>query len=601
MQIRVKKVLSPSLAALASLLILAACAANPPKEPDANPSPAIEQKVELKEPDPANAEALYDYAAALERNGDEAKALSYYLQATQVNPDYVKAHVALAQLYVKFNRMDEARVAYENILRLDRDNPFVAQYKEARLKYYSALNIAQNDEYDKALKLLAQAPRNTPLDREIEEIESKWKQNLQASSNQKAADDIIQQASLLAYKGQYTQAIELIKTAPDSGNNDKVLAKIAQWEKALQDRSSVQPIGPDGTTPPAANTATSGPTKYVASDNVNVRQSPYLYAQSLSVANRGTPVEILQDKAYESDGYRWTKIKTRDGQIGWVADSFLVTNLSAAPTQQTPLPSTPQQTATATDSGQSYGQRTINGDQVNVRSLPSLNGTLVTRAARGTDVTLLSSGAVAADGYNWYKVRLPDNQVGWVASGFLGTARLVAPPSVNGSSTPATTSTPKSPSPAANATSNYRYISGSGINMRSSASTSASIVSTLNQGDRVALTSSKVVKAGGYNWVSIATSDGKRGWVATNFLNTAAPKSAPAAPAAASTSRIVRGSDVNIRVEANTGAKIILVAQEGTRVTLMSSKLVTQGGHTWAKVRLSNGQLGWVVADYLGR
>jgi tetratricopeptide (TPR) repeat protein len=595
-----KNVLSPSLAALASLLILAACAANPPKEPDANPSPAAEQKVELKEPDPANAEALYDYAAALERNGDEAKALSYYLQATQVNPDYVKAHIALAQLYVKFNRMDEARVAYENILRLDRDNPFVAQYKEARLKYYSALNIAQNDEYDKALKLLAQAPRNTPLDREIEEIETKWKQNLQASSNQKAADDIIQQASLLAYKGQYTQAIELIKTAPDSANNDKVLAKIAQWEKALQERSSVQPIGPNGTTPPVATS--SGPTKYVVSDNVNVRQSPYLYAQSLSVANRGTSVEILQDKAYESDGYRWTKVKTRDGQIGWVADSFLANSLTTAPaTSAPPLPTTPQQTP-STDNGQDYGKRTINGDQVNVRSTPSLNGTLVTRAARGTDVTLLSSGATSADGYSWYKIRLPDNQVGWVASTFLGTARLVAPPPVAGSSTPTTSSTPKAPSTPATAStqSSYRYISGSGINVRSSASTSGSIITTVNQGDRVLLTSSKVVKAGGYNWVSIMTPDGKRGWIATNFLSTGAPKSAPAATAA-STSRIVRGSDVNIRAEANTGAKIILVAQEGTRVTLMSSKLVQQGGHTWAKVRLSNGQLGWVVADYLGR
>jgi uncharacterized protein YgiM (DUF1202 family) len=195
---------------------------------------------------------------------------------------------------------------------------------------------------------------------------------------------------------------------------------------------------------------------------------------------------------------------------------------------------------------------------------------------------------------------LPDNQVGWVASNFLGAARLVAPPPVASSSTPAAKPASSATATSSNTQSSYRYISGSGINVRSAASTGSGTVATVNQGDRVLLTSSKVVKAGGYSWVSIMTSEGKRGWIATNFLSTGAPKSAPAATAA-STSRIVRGSDVNIRAEANTSAKIILVAQEGTRVTLMSSKLVTQGGYTWAKVRLSNGQLGWVVASYLGR
>ncbi|HEY9840783.1 MAG TPA: CDC27 family protein, partial [Candidatus Obscuribacterales bacterium] len=264
-------------------LQLAGCPAKPKPEPD--PKASASPVAELKQPSPDNADELYAYAVQLEEQGKDQDAMGFYLQATQVNPEHLKAHIALAQLYTKFGRKEEARVAFENVLRLDRNHPFVAQYKEARLKYYSAQNIAQNEEYDKALKLLGEAPHGTPMDDEIAAKQKEWQSLLQSGSDVRRSQEVVEQASLLAYQGKYQQAIDLIKTAPDAGSNATIADKLTQWQKALQS----QPL-PEASVKPSTG---SHKMQFVQGDDVNLRQSPYLYAESLGTLKHGTQVEVL--------------------------------------------------------------------------------------------------------------------------------------------------------------------------------------------------------------------------------------------------------------------------------------------------------------------
>lgn len=576
---------------LSSLALLSACASNPPKE---NPEPQASSSssgVSTSLPDaPAsdNAEALYTYAQGLEAKGQEQEAIGFYLQATQVDPELLKAHLALAQLYTKFARAEEAKIAYENVLRLDRTHPFVSQYKEARLKFYSAMNIAQNEEYEKALKLISEAPRSTPLDAEIEVMEKKWKGLIQGSTSAKASQDMIEQASLLAYQGKYQEAITLIETAPDASDNSAIQEKVSQWKQALGDRKTP---GPQITPPPIGK----GNQRFVIGEKVNLRQSPYLYSESLANLNHGSSVELLLDKGYEADGYQWSKVRTPDGKVGWVAANLLNTSLSQVKSPPANLPTSPSNN-TSSNSSQTFGTRYIKSSNVNIRRSPSVNGTLVTQGMLNAPVILLSQRSIEADGYQWSKIRLEDGQTGWIANDFLmaskTTSRVIAP----GASVPAPRASVPAPKPVASKT-RYAYITGTGINLRSAPSTDGKIVSQVSRPSRVVMLNDAPVKAGGYVWQHIQVSDGTKGWLVTQFLGSSAPSAAPAAPAYAH----IKGNHVNIRKEPSLSAGLLIQADEGTAVTLLTTSATKKEGYSWYKVRLADGRVGWVASDFLSK
>ncbi len=570
------------LLALCSSLMLASCAATQPKEvPEEKPE--VSTSTPLTPPATDDPDALFAYALALEGQGKEQEAIAYYLQATQVKPEFLKAHIALAQLYTKYNRNEEAKVAYENVLRLDRNHPFVALYKEARLKYYSASNIAQNEEYAKALKLLSEAPKNTPLDAEIAAKAALWEAELKSSSQKDTQRDVIEAASLLAYQGKYNDAIAKIRTAPDA-DDDNVKRKIAQWEEALSKGGNTATAT---AAPPEVSTDKN--LRYIIGDKVNLRQSPYLYAESLEVLNNNSPVELLLDKGYEADGYQWSKVRSKGGKVGWVAANLLKGSLAQVTTNATPLPTRPQQVEDTSDSNETYGTRYVSGDMVNVRRSPSLNGTLVSRARQGSPVILLSARDLSADGYNWRKIRLSDGQVGWIASDFLG-AQPVAKPA---SSTPATT-----PTTAAAPKVRYAYVTGTGVNVRSGPSTDASVVTQLSAPEKVVMANVAPVKKDGYVWQQISFS-GKTAWIVTQFLG-AKPTTSNGSSTAAAT-RHIRGDQVNIRKAAGVGEALLTRLSEGSEVVLLSTTPVKKDGYSWYKIRTAKGEIGWVAGDFLGR
>lgn len=567
------------LLALCSALILGSCAATQPKEtPEEKPAEAS-ASTSLTPPAADDADALFAYALALEGQGKEQEAIAYYLQATQVKPEFLKAHIALAQLYTKYNRNEEAKVAYENVLRLDRNHPFVALYKEARLKYYSASNIAQNEEYAKALKLLSEAPKNTPLDAEIAAKAALWEAELKNASQKDTQRDVVEAASLLAYQGKYSEAIAKIRTAPD-GDDDNVKRKIAQWEEALSK-------GKNTTTSVPTEVSTDKNVRYIIGDKVNLRQSPYLYAESLEVLNNNSQVELLLDKGYEADGYQWSKVRSKGGKVGWVAANLLKGSLAQVTTAPTPLPTSPQQLEDTSDSSQTYGTRYVSGDMVNVRRSPSLNGTLVSRARQGSPVILLSARDLNADGYNWRKIRLSDGQIGWIASDFLGGQPVAQTPAVK----PTTSTTATAPKV------RYAYITGTGVNVRSSPSTDASVVTQLSAPEKVVMSNVAPVKKDGYVWQQISFS-GKTAWVVTQFLG-AKPTTASSTTAAAT--RHIRGDNVNIRKAAGLNEALLTQLSEGSEVVLLTTSPLKKDGYNWYKIRTAKGEIGWIAGDFLGR
>jgi uncharacterized protein YgiM (DUF1202 family) len=139
----------------------------------------------------------------------------------------------------------------------------------------------------------------------------------------------------------------------------------------------------------------------VASDDLNLRDAPALSGGVLAALPIGMRLTLL-DGPTAADGYNWYHVQI-PGQAdqGWVAGEFLVPSPGVSATFE-------------------IGEAVvINAEGLNLRSEPSLGGTVVAQLPLGKEA-VITGGPLPADGYWWYQITLtgthPD---GWVAADFL--------------------------------------------------------------------------------------------------------------------------------------------------------------------------------------
>lgn len=142
----------------------------------------------------------------------------------------------------------------------------------------------------------------------------------------------------------------------------------------------------------------SGPKMFIKGTGVNMRSEPSTSAATVSTLSKGDEVQIVSSETQEANGYTWQKVQTTSMQTGWVASSFL---RQEAPSQISTL-----------------NTKMVNGDQVSLRSEPSVKGELINRLAQNTEVKVVSEKAVTADGYLWTKIESAQGN-GWIADKFL--------------------------------------------------------------------------------------------------------------------------------------------------------------------------------------
>lgn len=68
---------------------------------------------------------------------------------------------------------------------------------------------------------------------------------------------------------------------------------------------------------------------------------------------------------------------------------------------------------------------TTDGDRLNMRDRPGLSSNVIARVEHGVRVVIIS-GPIAMDGFTWWEVRLPTNQIGWVVERAEGVQTLVS-------------------------------------------------------------------------------------------------------------------------------------------------------------------------------
>jgi uncharacterized protein YgiM (DUF1202 family) len=258
-----------------------------------------------------------------------------------------------------------------------------------------------------------------------------------------------------------------------------------------------------------------------------------------------------------------------------------------APTEAAPANDTTVDSASTGDSESvapaDTGDVFVAGDQVevaegplNLRSSAGTTATSVGSLAVGTPLTIVS-GPTAASGYNWYQVKTPSGQTGWV----IVDALQIVPDAGQ-----------------TFAVGDQVVVFDGPVNLRASAGTSANVVQSLPQETLLTIAGGPT-SSGGYVWYQVQTADPVSGWVAADFLQAVDTPPPPTDGGQTTGGRAtVIDGPVNLRSAAGTGNAVVTVLQTGDTVDITGGPS-SADGYTWYAVKTSTGSTGWVASDFL--
>ncbi|MEH7145840.1 N-acetylmuramoyl-L-alanine amidase [Priestia megaterium] len=192
----------------------------------------------------------------------------------------------------------------------------------------------------------------------------------------------------------------------------------------------------------------------------------------------------------------------------------------------------------------------VTATSLNVRATPSTSGAVVGKITKGNTVNIVDESK------GWAKITYNGKEA-WISSQYINKTQ--------------TTSTPT-----ANSTSKSAVVNASSLNVRSSASTSASVVINLPRNSKVT-----VLKESG-SWSQIKTASGQTGWVASQYLKADSGQSSQPAQSI----QITKAS--NLRSQPNLSAGIIRVAKAGERFKKVNET------NDWVQIQYSGSQTAWV-------
>ncbi|MFD4929679.1 SH3 domain-containing protein [Peribacillus butanolivorans] len=300
-------------------------------------------------------------------------------------------------------------------------------------------------------------------------------------------------------------------------------------------------------------------TKYVnvSSGTLNMRKSGTESASIVAKLSRGTQVTVYS----ESNG--WAKIKA-DGKDGYVSTKYLST--TKPETESTP--SIPEKTTTK--------YVNVSSGTLNMRNKPSEDASIIVKLAKGVEVEVIS------ESNGWSKIKAYGGE-GYVSTQYLSTTK---PGSI-----------PESPDPDPDdeETTVVKYVKvvdGSNLNMRSSASTSASIIAKLVNNTAVTVYSES-------NGWSRITANGKTGYVSSQYLSAKAPES----PGNSNGTIIRLDKEYNLTMDKMVEIQMAVNGQTDKKyktyiredgLTLINSTKGTVKGTSW-RVRGGAGSNYWVV------
>jgi len=316
---------------------------------------------------------------------------------------------------------------------------------------------------------------------------------------------------------------------------------VSSYLKSTSSSSGGGSAASTGCATPAKVTSASG-TAVVTVRQLNARQAP---TTSCSVGVR----TLTQGQKYTRTGTYgvWWRLKVGSATMWAHSDYLALEKPSSSGSSGSSDSSSKPQTAKTTAA-------------LNLRSSASLSAKVVTVIPKGKTVTVTKTSG------KWSSVKY-GSKTGWVANAYLTGFKTSAPTS-SGSSSSGTTSSAKS----------SKATVKTALNLRSSGSLKAKILTVLPRGATVTVTQTKG------DWSKV-TYKSRTGWVDNDYLSTAKSSSS-------STVKKKTTAALNLRSSGSLKAKVLTVIPRGKTVTVKK----TSG--SWSHVTYGS-RTGWVANRYL--
>lgn len=267
---------------------------------------------------------------------------------------------------------------------------------------------------------------------------------------------------------------------------------------------------------------------------------------------------------------------------------------------------TPKATTSGTvnTSGDIIGQKiVVNASNVNLRVDAGTSSAAVGTAQKGDALIVL--GTKTVDGKVWYQaMRTSGGDKVWIASWL---TEKSADNSVNTSSGTSTTA-PADPGNSAsqNAASSSMTgktiaVTGSTVNLRASASTTAAVIAQAKQGDTFTVLAEKTVS--GESWYQVTAPSGAKVWIAgwltkeaSSTVNSGSTTTTPVTENYDMVGKkvVVNTAGVNLRTEPGTNSPTAGTTSKGTEYQVLTLKTVDGG--VWYQVQAANGSKVWIAS-----
>jgi N-acetylmuramoyl-L-alanine amidase len=279
---------------------------------------------------------------------------------------------------------------------------------------------------------------------------------------------------------------------------------------------------------------------FANTSQLRVRSGPGTSFQIIGYLNKGQKVTILDSNE------NWIKISSSFGS-GWVSNQFLDIQ--------------PPQTIPSTSNTNQKGKTGIvMGDNLNVRTEPTLSGSIIGKLLKGMTVNVYSQKG------NWVEIRF-SNKKAWVSSQFINIKE-------NGTKSTAST----------NSTGVLGTVTANGIRVRNVASLDASTIGTINKGQKFTILEEV------NNWDKIEYKTGSYGWVAGWYMDkTYAHTSSSAGQAVKESTVTILENGSNIRKSPDLDSDVLQRANAGDKFSVIK---VT---NEWYEIKLNNGATGFVA------
>ncbi|MBU9721744.1 MULTISPECIES: N-acetylmuramoyl-L-alanine amidase [Bacillaceae] len=291
----------------------------------------------------------------------------------------------------------------------------------------------------------------------------------------------------------------------------------------------------------------------ITASSLNVREQPNTSSRVISSFSRGTIVEL-----HEKTG-QWYKIRVNN-RWGYIHGSYVRIVQQAS-------------------SGSSIiGSGEVTATRLNVRSRASTSGSVIGSLERGRKVDLYEQSG------KWYKIRI-NNSWGYIHGDYLKVTSSNSGNSGSGSN-----------SPAVGEVIGNGEVTASRLNVRNQASTSGSVIGSLERGRKVDL----YEKSG--QWYKIRINN-SWGFVHGDYLkisgsgNSGSGSSGSNSGSGSQTNEVIGSGEVtatrlNVRNQASTNGNVIGSLERGSKVDLYEKT------GQWYKIRINN-SWGFVHGDYL--